>query len=121
MAENKQYITRLQDNGKIMISEDVIATIALQSLSDIEGFAGLNTKPGADIAEIIKKNWGKGIKITISGDDAVNVECNVLVYYGCNVVDTAKEIQKSITSEIESVAGVKVTGVNVNVCGIIRK
>lgn len=121
MAENKQYITRVQQNGKILISEDVIATIAIQSLSDIEGFAGLNTRPGADIAEIIKKNWGKGMKITISGDNQVNVECNALVYYGCNVIDTAKEIQKSITSEIESVAGVTVTGVNVNVCGIVRR
>lgn len=121
MAENKQYITRFQDNGKIMISEDVIATIALQALTDIEGFAGLSAKPGADIAELIKKNWGKGMKITISADNEVRVDCNVLVGYGCNVVETAKEIQKNITSEVESVAGVKVTGVNVNVCGIIRK
>lgn len=25
MAENKQYITQMQDNGRVMISEDVIA------------------------------------------------------------------------------------------------
>lgn len=121
MAENKQYITRLQDDGKIMISEDVVATIALQALNDIEGFAGLSTKPGADIAELIKKNWGKGIKITIDANNDLVVDCNVLVSYGCNVVDTAKEIQRSITSEVESFTGVKVTCVNVNVCGIVRK
>ncbi len=121
MAENKQYITRMQENGKIMISEDVIATIALQALSDIEGFAGLSTKPGADIAELIRKNWGKGMKIQISPENHVTVDCNILVYYGCNVVETAKEIQKNIASEVESVTAVHVIGVNVNVCGIIRK
>ena len=28
MAESKQYITQVQDNGSLMISEDVIADIA---------------------------------------------------------------------------------------------
>lgn len=121
MAENKQYITKLQDHGKILISEDVIATIVLQALSESEGFAGLSTKVGADIAELIGKNWGKGIKITISESNRVKIECAVLIKYGFSVVDVAKEIQHNVTSEVESVAAVKVTGVNVNVCGIVRK
>lgn len=121
MADNKQYITRLQQHGKIQISEDVVATVALQALTDIEGFAGLNTKPGVDIAELMRKNWGKGIKIGISPENEVRVDCNILVRYGCNVVETAQQIQRSVASEIESVAGVKVSAVNVNVCGIVRK
>ena len=27
MAENKRYITQVQENGNVMISEDVVATI----------------------------------------------------------------------------------------------
>ncbi len=62
MAENKQYITQMQEHGCVMISEDVIATITLQALSEIEGFAGLSAKPGADIVDLIgKKGWGTGI------------------------------------------------------------
>ena len=34
MAENKQYITQAQENGLVMISEDVVATIALHALTD---------------------------------------------------------------------------------------
>lgn len=121
MAENKQYITQIQENGRVMISEDVIATIALQAMNDVEGFAGLTTKPGADIAEIIGKNWGKGIKITISDDNTLNVDCNISIYYGNSVVVVAQEVQNCVCSALESVAGVKVVAVNVNVCGIIRK
>ena len=40
MADNKQYITHTKDGGAIQISEDVIATIVLQSLNEIEGYAG---------------------------------------------------------------------------------
>lgn len=121
MADNKQYITRIQANGKTMISEDVLVSIALQALHEVEGFAGLSSKPGADIADLIGKNWGKGVKITISPKNDVKVECTVLIHYGFSIVDVAKEIQTNIASEIESVAGVKVTGVHVNVCGIVRK
>ena len=32
MADNKQYISQVQDNGTVMISEDVVASIATQAL-----------------------------------------------------------------------------------------
>lgn len=121
MAENKQYITHLQENGRVMISEDVVAAVVLQAVRETEGFAGLSTKPGADIADLIGKNWGKGIKISISADNELDVESNVLVYYGCSVVAVAQQMQLNIASQVESVTGVKVTAVNVNVCGIARK
>ena len=122
MADNREYITQVQDNGTVQISEEVIATIALNALSENEGYAGLSTKPGADIVELIgKKNWGKGIKVTITENNELYVDCNVCVYYGYSVMGVANNIQDSVTSALESTTGVKVLGVNVNVCGIIRK
>ncbi len=122
MADNKQYITQPQEKGVVMISEDVVATIAAHALSEIEGFAGVSTKPGADIAELIgKKNWGKGVKVSISDDNVIALDCNVMIYYGHSVVDVAKSIQASVTAAVESTTGNRVSSVNVNICGIIRK
>lgn len=121
MAESKQYITQMQENGRVMISEDVVAAIALQTVHEIDGFAGLSTKPGADIAEFIGKHWGKGIKVSISAENELALDCNVMVYYGYSVMNVAKSIQENITTELESITGAKVSSVNVNVCGIIRK
>ena len=122
MAENKQYITQEQENGLVMISEDVVATIALHAVSEIDGFADLVAKPGADIVDLIgKKNWGKGIKITISENDELTVDCNIMVSYGASVVAVAKNVQAAVTSALESTTGAKVLAVNVNVCGIVRK
>ena len=119
MAENKQYITQVQSNGSVMISEDVIATIIEHAICEVEGVVGLSTKPGADIAELIgKKSWGKGMKITIGEDNDLRVDCNVIVVYGQSVVAVAKAIQEAITSSLESMTGVKVASVNVNICGI---
>ena len=122
MAENKQYVTQTQDNGSVQISEDVITTIVAHAVEEVEGVVGLNVKPGSDIIEMIgKKGWGKGLKITIAEDDSLTVDCNVTVAYGQSVVSVAKAVQESVTNALESMAGVKITAVNVNVCGIIRQ
>ncbi len=122
MAENKQYITQAQENGSVLISEDVIASIVANAISEVEGVVGLSVKPGADIADIIgKKNWGKGMKITIDQDDSLTIDCNVNVGYGQSVVAVAKSVQDAVAAAVESAAGVKINAINVNVCGIIRQ
>ena len=122
MAENKTYITQEQEGGTVMISEDVITAIADHTINEVEGVAGLSTKPGADIVEKIgKKNWGKGLKITINENDALYIECNIIVAYGQSVVAVAKSVQEAVTSALESTTGVKVASVNVNVCGIAQQ
>lgn len=122
MAENKQYITQVQENGTVMISEDVISAIVEHAVTEVEGVIGLTSKPGADIAELIgKKNWGKGLKIAIGEDDKVCIDCNITVAYGQSVVAVAGAVQDAITTAVESMAGVSIAAVNVNVCGIVRQ
>ena len=122
MAESKQYVTQEQENGSVLISEDVITTIVAHAIEEVEGVVGLNAKPGSDIIEMIgKKGWGKGLKVTIGADDALNIDCNINVAYGQSVVSVAKAVQDSITNALESMAGVKINAVNVNVCGIVRQ
>ena len=122
MAESKQYITQVQDNGSLMISEDVIADIVAHAVNEVEGVASLSVKPGADIAELIgKKNWGRGIKITISQDDEVSIDCNITIVYGQSVVNVAKAAQEAVIAALEAVAGLNIVAVNMNVCGISRQ
>ena len=121
MAENKQYITQAQENGTIMISEDVIVSIVNLAVAEVEGVAGLSTKPGADIVDMIgKKNWGKGLKVVINDDETICVDCNININYGQSVVDVAKAAQEAIISALESMTGIKTSAVNVKVCGIVK-
>lgn len=122
MAENKQYVTQIQENGSVLISEDVIVTIVAHAVQDVEGVVGLNVKPGSDIIDMIgKKGWGKGLKVTIGEEDALTIDCNINVAYGQSVVSVANAVQESVTNALESMAGVKIAAVNVNVCGIVRQ
>ena len=117
MAENKQYITQVQENGTVMISEEVVTAIVTHAASEVEGIAGVGLKAGVDL----KKAFGKGIKIVISENNEVSIDCNVTVTYGQAVVTVAKAAQEAITAAVESMTGVKPVSVNVNVCGIVRQ
>lgn len=118
MAETKQHITKKLDNGNVLISDDVIATIVANAIKDVDGVAGLGAKPGMDV--ITKKGWGKAIKITISQNDELTIDCNILVTYGRAVVAVATAAQDAITAAVESLTGITVTATNVNVSGIAK-
>lgn len=110
-----EYITQSQENGNVMISEDVIATIVEHTLTEVEGVV----KGGAEV--VGKKSWGKGIRITVAEDNSLTLGCNIIVNYGESVINVAKNVQEAVTTAVESVTGVTVTDVHVNVCGIVRK
>jgi len=121
MADNKQYASQNQENGSILISEDVFSKIVERAVADVEGVAGISSVPGSDITELISKGWGKGMRIQIAEDNSVSIGCNINICYGYSVVDIAAGVQASVISAVESMTGAKVTFVNVNVCGIVRK
>ena len=122
MADNKQYVVQAQDNGSVQISEDVIAAIVAHAACEVEGVVGVNAKPGAEIIEFIgKKNWGKGVVITVNETNSIVVECNLIVTFGKNVVEIAKAAQVAIINALETLSAIEINSVNVNICGIVRQ
>lgn len=121
MADNKQYITQIQDNGSVMISEDVVASIVTHAVSEVDGVVGINSKPASELADMIGKKWGKGMKITISDNNEIVIDVDLIIGYGQSVVTVAGAVQSAIIGEVQSMTGVNVVVVNVNVCGIARQ
>ena len=111
MAENK-YITQNQENGSVLIAEEVLVNIISVAVGEVEG-AELAGKPGI--------NWGKGIKLTIDEDSRVTVKCYINVDFNQSVVAIAANVQENVASALESMAGVTFLGVNINVVGVTRK
>ncbi len=121
MAEYKQYITQIQENGNVMISEDVVAAIVANALTEVEGLGSMGTKPGIGILDFqTKKQWSKGLKVQIAEDNSLTITCSLMIQYGCSVVAVAAAVQQAITTNVESMTGVKVNDVHVNVCGVVR-
>ena len=118
MAENREYITNTLDNGSVSINEEVILAIAAAAVRDVDGVVSLGGVTVEELAgKLNKKNVGKGIRVTLE-EDSVEVECNLVVLYGHSVVEIAENVQNSVSNAIESMAGLKVNRVDVNIVGI---
>ncbi|MCD7859034.1 MAG: Asp23/Gls24 family envelope stress response protein [Firmicutes bacterium] len=119
MADNK-YIIHEQENGSIRILEEVVAAIAAQAVREVEGVADSTAKSGADFVMLGKKGSSKGVKVEIADGNEVRISCSILVEYGQSVPGVACAVQESVRSHVESMTGITLAAVNVNVSGIVR-
>ncbi len=116
MGDN--YISCKAENGSINISEEVISTMVRTAITEIDGVAGISNTAGAELAELIGiKTVSKGIKVQIV-DDTIKVDAVILVRYGCNIVNVAKEVQNSVTEAVQAITGIDKAEVNVHVSGV---
>lgn len=118
MSESKEYLVQPVEKGTVNISEEVVAAIAALAISEVEGVYGLSSSFTADLAELLgRKNMSKGVKLSIE-DSVVTVECYVVISYGYEIPAIAETIQNDVTTAIESMTGLKVAAVHVDICGI---
>lgn len=112
---------RIEDtNVNIIISEDVVSGIAVNATKEVKGVAGISTKISAsDLKDILgRKSVGKGVKVEIVDNDAIiNIFINVI--YGSKIPEVAENVQIAIQDAIQSMTGLNVVKVNVNVVGIV--
>lgn len=118
MSDHKDYVSRSDELGNIHISEEVLAGIAAAAALEVEGVNGLAANLGSDIAELLgKKNLSKGVVIKVEEDKA-EVELSVLMTYGHTIPEIGKNVQEAVKNAIESMTGLEVACVCVNVAGI---
>lgn len=117
MSENKEYVTQIQGQSNVHISQEAICTVAAVAAVEVEGVAGLSNL-GSDIAGIAgKKNLSKAIRLH-SEADSLSIDLSLLVKFGMNIQTVAKNVQDTVKASVESVIGLQVSAVNVYVSGI---
>ena len=119
MAEKNEYFTQKLENGTLQISEDVVASVAAAAVLEVDGVCGLSSNISTDIAEMLgMKPLARGVRLTPLKAGAVQLECAVVATFGQSVFSLAKTVQDAVKTSVESVAGLTVAQVNVNICGI---
>lgn len=116
-TEENEIIT--SDNSGIKISNDVVASIAGVAVSEVAGVYSMAGGIAGGISEVFsgKKNLSKGIKVEV-GEKDTKIDVNIIVEYGVRIPDVAFEIQGRVKKAVETMTGLKVSGVNIHVQGI---
>ena len=119
MAENKDYITRQDEQGSINISEEVIGIIAVEAIGQVEGVGGIANTLSKDIAEFLgKKSAVKGVRIHVDNTD-IRIDAYIAVKYGYAIHEVALQVQTAIADAVTDMTGLPVAAVNVHVSGVV--
>ena len=117
IVENEGLNVEIANN--LVISEDVIGIIAGIAAAEVEGVSGMTLGLVDGINQILgsNKKYSKGVKIELDGNNVV-VDLYVIVKYGVRIPDVAFSIQNSVKSQVETMTGLNVQSVNINVQGV---
>lgn len=120
-SKNEELVeqTNVEISTNLNISEDVIGIIAGLAASEVEGIAGMTLGFVDGINQILggNKKYSKGVKIELDGKK-VTVDLYVNVTYGVKIPDVAWAAQNAVKTAVETMTGLEVLAVNINVQGI---
>lgn len=106
-------------NGQIQISDEVISIIAGTAAAETEGVSLPSSAPVSSVKGFFgKKNQSKGVKVTVEENTAL-IELEVVVKFGINIKNACEEVQQKVKNAVETMTGLTVSGVNINVTAIM--
>lgn len=106
------------EHGTVRISDDVVAIIAGVAATEIDGVAGMSGGITGGITEMLgMKNLSKGVKVEV-GDKEAAIDLYIIVEYGFNISELGEKVQQNVKSTVETMTGLNVIEVNVNIQGV---
>ena len=106
MAENKEYITQQENTGSILISEDVVASIATAAALETEGVSAMLSAAGGDLKPS-RKMSAKGVVIEPE-DDGLRITPGTALPAA---IDTYDDHRMAMSFAL---AGLRIPGVLIN-------
>jgi len=104
--------------GGLVISDAVVAAIALNAAKEAEGVAGFAAaKP--DVKNLLAPADSplKSVRVE-AGDTGVTIHIYILVRDGAKIPQITAQVQKNVKSAVQNMTGKVVSKVNINIAGI---
>ena len=108
----------VDEDGRITITEDVIASVARIAAERVDGIAHAASSPGGLQRIFGGEDLAPNIRAELA-DGAVRLELRIAVEYGYPVHEVAGAVQQNVQNDVERLSGVSVSSVNVNVKKVV--
>ena len=104
--------------GEVQIANEVVASIAGISASEVEGVDSMAGGLAGELAgKFGAKNLSKGVKVEVA-DDIAMVELAINMKYGYSIPKVTEQVQEKVMQAINSMTGLTVKQVNVRIAGV---
>ncbi|MBQ2897398.1 MAG: Asp23/Gls24 family envelope stress response protein [Clostridia bacterium] len=108
-------IEKQNNFGEVRISDEVISVVSSIAVGDVEGVVGIYDAGKTGLFGI--KSASKGVSAEMK-DNVISVDIDIVVKYGVKMQEVSWEIQSKVKNAVETMTGIMVQKVNVNVKGI---
>ncbi len=106
------------DNGKVGISEDVLAIMAGIAAMEVDGVASINKNATRQlIAKLGIKSLAHGVRV-VEQDGALNVWINLNLDFDSNASEVCTEVQEKVKTCVQNMTGMTVEAVNISIAGV---
>ncbi len=102
--------------GRCIISEEVIATIAATAAVEVPGVASMANR-SIDIRGLVSSSGNKSVAV-INNESETVVDVYVNLKAGFRIPEVAGQIQRQVKSAVQSMTGKPVTKINVHIEGM---
>ncbi|MCF6464250.1 Asp23/Gls24 family envelope stress response protein [Clostridium sp. Cult1] len=104
--------------GTVKIANEVVAIIAGLAATEVDGVTSMSGGLTGDITEMLgMKNLSKGVKVEV-GEKEAAIDIFLIVDYGSKISEVATKVQHNVKETVETMTGLNVVEVNVNVQGV---
>lgn len=119
--DNKYLVNGNEAEGKVKISEDVIATVASVAAKSVDGVVKVGSNFKSQVTDILNtKNFNRGVRVNI-GERETIVDVYITIEYGIKIVEVSEKVQEEVKEAIENMTDFDVVEVNVHISGVAVK
>jgi uncharacterized alkaline shock family protein YloU len=108
------------DLGVVQIHKKVIGDIAAAAIKEISGVQLATCGVIGSIAEAFGYKNFPAVTVTVDKDTQVSLEIRVIIYYGMNIPEVARQIQDTIARAVEEALDINLKEINVNIQAVER-
>ena len=114
------YGTNYDENGEIIIENEVIAQYAGHAALECFGIVGMATISMKDgIAKLLKgDSISKGVNVVIGENNELSIDFHIIVAYGVSISTVCDNLISTVQYSIEEMTGMKVKAINIFVEGV---
>ena len=103
--------------GRVTYNRNIVLSVINLATKEIAGVSSLVSNFGSALSRWFSHNYYEGVKISY-GEDTMNVDIYINVYYGYNISEIAYRVQENIKNSIASMIDIKIDKINVHVLGV---
>ncbi len=112
--------TNKLDLGSVKVHRKAIAEIIALTLGELEGVGLVQRGPLGKLLEYFPQEDLYGVNVHVDENASISVAVNVVVQYGLNIPDVAREIQDAVKAAICRSLNIDLSSINIYIRGIER-